>query len=130
MAAQPPGPGFPTQAPSVMIWIFFTLEFVFERPSVILRDSGGFRFVGGCRLGLESTIGAEKRVYKIQNLTGFPRMVDIRAQPRALPDAVREVSGKLFHLAGRIPLRARGCNSTACRPQSSARRAMFTVTSS
>src|SRR5438876_3554477 len=90
-----------------MIWIFFTLEFVSGRQSAILRDSGGLRLVLGCRIGLESAIGAEKGVYQIQNFTCFPCMVDIRAQPRALPDAVREVSCKLFHLADRIPLRAR-----------------------
>jgi len=53
------------------------------------ETSGGLRLVLGCRIGLESAIGAEKGVYR-SGISLAPCMVDIRGATRALPDAVRE----------------------------------------
>src|SRR5579864_1398463 len=77
MQAQPPGPGLPIHEPSVMSWTFF------------MGRSGG-----DC---LELPV--EKSIYLIQNLRGLGGLVYFDTQLRSVADAMREVGGKLLHLA-------------------------------
>src|SRR5579863_5269585 len=81
MAAHPPGPGLPRQAPSVMSWTFFTGA-----------SSGRHR------------LGLEELIHQVEDGGSLLRPVDGCAQLCAVPHAVSKVSGELFHLADRVPL--------------------------
>src|SRR5271169_2933145 len=84
MHAQPPGPGLPMQAPSVMSLTFF------------IQCSSG----NACEFSLEES------VYLIQNLRCLGSLINFRPKFRAVSNAVREVGGELFHLSDRVRHRA------------------------
>src|SRR3984957_7191604 len=85
MHAQPPGPGLPMHAPSVINWTFFR-----ER----------LRFSGGC----SGQLAFEEGIYVIEYLRRVRCFIDLHAKFRSIPNAVGEVSGELFHLAHGIAL--------------------------
>src|ERR1700739_4183409 len=81
MQAQPPGPGLPIHEPSVMSWTFLSSAF---------NGRSGGDFV---------EFPLEKSIYLIQDLGGLCGLVNFDAQLRSVADAVREISGELFHFA-------------------------------
>src|SRR5271166_713210 len=82
MQAQPPGPGLPMQAPSVMSLTFFNS-----------RSSGD---------GVEFSV--EKSIYLIQDLSSLGGLVDLHPELRAVAHAVCEIGGELLHFADGIGL--------------------------
>src|SRR5215471_18286204 len=104
MAAQPPGPGLPIQAPSVMSRTFF-------KGMWSLWDGYGDDARKNNRTGMTFMtsaqswgLGAKERIHAVEDFPGFAGMVDLRPQPGAIADAVREISGELLHLANSIAL--------------------------
>src|SRR5258708_5305490 len=77
MQAQPPGPGLPIHDPSVISWTFFMGR----------SDGGGFKFP------------LEKSIDLIQDLFGVRGPIDFHPQLGTVSNAVREVSGELFHFS-------------------------------
>src|SRR5690242_16853619 len=75
IAAQPPGPGLPEQAPSVISCTFF---------------------IGSLR-GRARQFLPEKLVHQDYDLPRLLRVEDLRPQARAVPDAVGEMARELLH---------------------------------
>src|SRR5216684_352531 len=80
MQAQPPGPGLPIHDPSVISWTFFMGR----------SDGGGFKFP------------LEKSIDLIQDLFRVRGPIDFHPQLGPVSNAVREVSGELFHFSNHV----------------------------
>src|SRR5258708_10183881 len=86
MHAQPPGPGLPRQAPSVMSWTFFIA-------------------FGAARSGVRQfELTREECIHQMKDPRSLRSVVDFGAQLRAVANPVREVSCELLHLADGIRL--------------------------
>src|SRR5918999_3006610 len=89
MHAQPPGPGLPRQAPSVMAWTFFK------------GPPGGRGTPSGSSC---HKLTLEEGVHFVQNLAGSLGVIDLDTKPGAAANSVREIGGELFHLPGHVIL--------------------------